>query len=94
MERGLKSAEVYRATALHCRQLAADDPDNRWRLLSEAERWEYLAEQMQASRQKNRPVENPKSAIPTGMTSIRPTQPDTIATPRPAVPPPKPSRLG
>ena len=53
MERGLKSAEAYRATALLCRQQAACDPDNSWRLLGEAERWEYLAEQILASRQKS-----------------------------------------
>jgi hypothetical protein len=58
MERGLTSAEAYRATALLCRQQAACDPDNSWRLLGEAERWEYLAEQILASRQKNRAAEN------------------------------------
>jgi hypothetical protein len=54
MERGLKSAEAYRATALLCRQQAACDPDNRWKLLGEAERWEHLAEQILVSRQKDR----------------------------------------
>ena len=56
MESGFKSAEAYRATALLCRQQAACDPDNSWRLLGEAERWEYLAEQLLASRQ-NRTAE-------------------------------------
>jgi hypothetical protein len=51
------SAEAYRATALLCRQQAACDPDNSWKLLGEAERWEYLAEQILASRQKNRSAE-------------------------------------
>jgi len=48
MERGLKSAEAYRATALLCRQQAACDPDKSWQLLGEAERWEYLAEEQSA----------------------------------------------
>jgi hypothetical protein len=44
-----QSAEEYRATALLCRQQAACDPDKSWRLLGEAERWEYLAEAQSAS---------------------------------------------
>src|SRR4051794_16621373 len=70
MERGLKSAEAYRATASLCRQQAACDPDNRWRLLGEAERWEHLAEQILASRQKSRAAENARSAVKTGMTDV------------------------
>ena len=81
MEGGLKSAEAYRATALLCRQQAACDPDNSWRLLGEAERWEYLAEQILASRQ-NRVAENSGSAVETGMTDVAPTQPDTMANSR------------
>jgi hypothetical protein len=49
MASGPKSAEEYRAMALLCRQQAACDPDKSWRLLGEAERWEYLAEQQSAS---------------------------------------------
>jgi len=41
----VKSAEEYRALALLCRQQAPIDPDKRWDLLAQAERWEYLAEQ-------------------------------------------------
>jgi hypothetical protein len=44
-----QSAAEYRAMALLCRQQAACDPDKSWRLLGEAERWEYLAEQQSAS---------------------------------------------
>jgi len=69
MERGPKSAdksaEAYRATALLCRQQAANDPDNSWRLLGEAERWEYLAEQILASRQKHRAAEDTKPVVGT-----------------------------
>jgi hypothetical protein len=49
MTNGPQSAEEYRAIALLCRQQAACDPDKSWRLLGEAERWEYLAEQQSAS---------------------------------------------
>ena len=94
MERGLESAEAYRATALLCRQQAAYDPDNSWRLLGEAERWEYLAEQILTSRQKNRTAEGPKSAIETGMPNVAPSQPKAMASPLSRALPPKPSRLG
>jgi len=92
MERGLKSAEAYRATALLCRQQAACDPDNSWRLLGEAERWEYLAEQILASRQ-NRTDEDARSAIQKGMTDVPPTQPD-VAPSRSRGLPSKPPRYG
>ena len=82
MERGLKSAEAYRATALLCRQQAANDPDNSWRLLGEAERWEYLAEQILASRQKSRTAEGAPCAIETGMTDVPPAPSTTIASAR------------
>jgi hypothetical protein len=49
MASGPKSAEEYRAMALLCRQQAACDPDKSWRLLGEAEYWEYLAEERSAS---------------------------------------------
>jgi hypothetical protein len=92
MERGLKSAEAYRATALLCRQQAACDPDSSWRLLGEAERWEYLAEQILASRQKNRTAEGATSAVETG--NVPPSQPEAMAAPRSRALPSKPSRLG
>ena len=92
MERGLTSAEAYRATALHYRQLAADDPDNRWRLLSDAERWEHLAEQILASRQKNRVAENARSVIQAETIHLPPSQPDAISGPRLRAPPSKPIR--
>ena len=82
MERGLKSAEAYRATALLCRQQAACDPDSSWRLLGEAERWEYLAEQILASRQKNRTAEASTSASETGMPNDPPSRPEPMAAPR------------
>ena len=94
MERGLKSAEAYRATALLCRQQAAYDPDNSWRLLGEAERWEYLAEQILASRQKNRTAEGSKSAVETGMPNIPPSRANTKAAARSGALPSKPPRLG
>jgi hypothetical protein len=94
MERGLESAEAYRATALLCRQQAAYDPDNSWRLLGEAERWEYLAEQILASRQKNRTAEGSKSAIETGMPNVPPSRSNTMAGARSRALPSKPPRLG
>ena len=97
MERGPKSAEMYRATALLCRQQAANDPDNSWRLLGEAERWEYLAEQILVSRQKNRTAESSKeSSSYTGenrMRDVAPSPPETVAS-RSRPPPSKPSRYG
>jgi hypothetical protein len=40
----MKGAQECRAMALLCRQQAPIDPDKRWDLLAEVERWEYLAE--------------------------------------------------
>ena len=94
MERGLESAEAYRATALLCRQQAAYDPDNSWRLLGEAERWEYLAEQILASRQKNRTAEGSKSAVESGMPHVPPSRLNTMAAARSRALPSKPPRLG
>jgi len=80
MERGLKNAEAYRATALLCRQQAACDPDNSWRLLGEAERWEYLAEQILVSRQKTRAADGSNSAPETGMApNVAPSRSKTMA---------------
>ena len=102
MERGLESAEKYRATALLCRQQAACDPDKSWRLLGEAERWEYLAEQISACRHKNRQAESSKAesfregakyAGETGMPDVAPSPPDTVAA-RSRAPPSKPPRYG
>jgi hypothetical protein len=93
MEGGLKSAEAYRATASLCRQQAACDPDNSWRLLGEAERWEYLAEQILASRQ-NHLAENARSSIQTGMTDVPPSQSETTAASRSRALPLKPPRYG
>ncbi|MGH6714080.1 MAG: hypothetical protein ACREEK_34635 [Bradyrhizobium sp.] len=92
MERGLKSAEAYRATALLCRQQAACDPDNSWKLLGEAERWEYLAEQILASRQKYLAAEG--AVIGTGMLNLPPSQSNTMAAPWSRALPSKPPRLG
>jgi hypothetical protein len=40
----MKTASQYRARASLCRQTAVYDPDKSWQLLSEAARWEHLAE--------------------------------------------------
>jgi hypothetical protein len=48
-EVGMKSASHYRALASLCRQSAAYNPDESWKLLGQAERWEHLAEQELAS---------------------------------------------
>ena len=90
MESGFKSAEAYRATALLCRQQAACDPDNSWRLLGEAERWEYLAEQILASRQ-NCAAEGAKPAIDTAMPRVAPSQPKATSS---RALPSKPPRYG
>jgi hypothetical protein len=94
MDRGLKSAEACRATALLCRQQAAYDPDNSWKLLGEAERWEFLAEQIWASRQNHRMAEDSRSAIGTGTPNAPPSGSKTMAAPQSQALPPKPSRLG
>jgi hypothetical protein len=44
MEPAMKKASHYRALALLFRQQAAYKPDQSWQLLSQAERWEHLAE--------------------------------------------------
>lgn len=92
MEGGFKSAEAYRATALLCRQQAACDPDNSWRLLGEAERWEYLAEQILASRQKSRTAEGAKSATEAEMPNLVPSQSTMRDTPPRALPSEPPRR--
>jgi hypothetical protein len=92
MDRGLKSAEACRATALLCRQQAAYDPDNSWKLLGEAERWEYLAEQILASRQKNHTAEDSGSVIEMGMPNAPSSRSKTMVASRSR--PPKPPRLG
>jgi hypothetical protein len=43
-EVAMKNASHYRALASLCRQQAAYKPDQSWRLLGQAERWEHLAE--------------------------------------------------
>ena len=43
-EVAMKTASQYRARASLCRQMAVYDPDKSWQLLSEAARWEHLAE--------------------------------------------------
>ena len=43
-EVAMKNASHYRALASLCRQQAAYRPDQSWRLLGQAERWEHLAE--------------------------------------------------
>lgn len=48
-EVGMKNASQYRARASLCRQQAAYQPENRWHLLGQAERWEHLAEEELAS---------------------------------------------
>jgi hypothetical protein len=40
----MKNASHYRALASLCRQQAAYRPDQSWRLLGQAARWEHLAE--------------------------------------------------
>jgi hypothetical protein len=45
----MKNASHCRAMASLCRQHAAYNPDQAWKLLSQAEQWEHLAEQELAS---------------------------------------------
>ena len=40
----MKNAAEYRALASLCRQQAAYRPDQSWKLLGQAERWEHLAD--------------------------------------------------
>ena len=91
MEGVRKSAEAYRATAMLCRQQAACDPDNSWRLLGEAERWEYLAEQILASRQTNRTAEGSEYAVETAAPGVAPMK--TSAAPLSRASVSKPSHL-
>ena len=39
----MKNASQYRALASLCRQQAAYRPEQSWKLLGQAERWEHLA---------------------------------------------------
>ena len=43
-EVAMKNAAQFRALASLCRQQAAYRPDQSWKLLGQAERWEHLAE--------------------------------------------------
>ena len=95
MEGVRKSAEAYRATALLCRQQAACDPDNSWRLLGEAERWEYLAEQILASRQKDRKAASADyAAEPDRAPDVPSQRSNANAPPRSRTSPSKPSHHG
>jgi hypothetical protein len=40
----MRDVRSYRALGSLCRQRAVFDPDNSWKWLSEAERWEHLAD--------------------------------------------------
>ena len=40
----MENAQRYRAIALLCRQQAVLHPDQNWKWLGQAERWEHLAE--------------------------------------------------
>jgi hypothetical protein len=44
MEVAMKNAAEYCALASLCRQQAAYRPDQSWKLLGQAERWEHLAD--------------------------------------------------
>lgn len=41
----MKNASHFRAMASLCRQHAAYNPNDSWKLLAQAEHWEHLAEQ-------------------------------------------------
>jgi hypothetical protein len=43
-EVAMRDVRSYRALGSLCRQRAVFDPDNSWKWLSEAERWEHLAD--------------------------------------------------
>jgi hypothetical protein len=43
-EVAMKNVSRFRAMGSLCRQQAAYNPDNRWKLLAEAEYWEHLAQ--------------------------------------------------
>ena len=43
-EVAMKSVRSYRAMALLCRQQAVFHPEQSWKYLGEAERWEHLAQ--------------------------------------------------
>ena len=45
----MKNISRYRALGSLCRQQAAYNPADSWKLLAEAERWEHLAEAEMAS---------------------------------------------
>src|ERR1039458_8825133 len=44
-EAGMENVRRYRAMGSLCRQQAAYNPRQKWRLLGQAERWEHLAEE-------------------------------------------------
>lgn len=43
-EVAMKNVQTYRAMGSICRQRAVFDPQNSWKHLGDAERWEHLAE--------------------------------------------------
>jgi hypothetical protein len=45
----MEKVRRYRALGSLCRQQAAYNPDQSWRLLGQAEQWEYLADEELAS---------------------------------------------
>lgn len=42
-EAAMKNVRTYRAMGLICRQRAVFDPENSWKHLGDAERWDHLA---------------------------------------------------
>ena len=44
MEAAMKNVSRYRAIGSLCRQQAAYNPANSWKLLAQAEHWEHLAQ--------------------------------------------------
>jgi hypothetical protein len=60
-ETAMKNVVRYRATASLCRQHAAYNPNDSWKLLAQAEHWEHLATVEMSSR-----FEECNAAAPTG----------------------------
>jgi hypothetical protein len=65
----MKNAAHYRALASLCRQNAAYNPMQSWRLLGQAERWEHLAEDALASHFKECNADRSGYSTETGATA-------------------------
>ena len=66
----MKNVQSYRAMGLICRQRAVFDPENSWKHLGDAERWDHLAHAEIASHFRECNTTNSSDLATSGATPI------------------------